>query len=229
MWVGNNPINQVDPDGGYSKFGAWWRSGFSNDIYQSGYTEDGSREVWGYNKDGVSHFGDDAGSFWKTASALQSQNILDRASAVVNAQSGIPSSFITGNGIEPFNLDVDALLLVTTAGIGNAAKAGISATARARSLGAAGEAAAGITGKKTAIQVAGRTRIPDALTESALTEVKNVASLSYTRQLRDFHKFASETGRDFILYTRPNTTLSGPLRNAIKQGDIILKPIPGLK
>jgi RHS repeat-associated protein len=31
--MGNNPVSGVDPDGGYSRFGGWWRSGFSNDIY----------------------------------------------------------------------------------------------------------------------------------------------------------------------------------------------------
>jgi RHS repeat-associated protein len=33
--MGNNPVGMIDPDGGYSKFGAWWRSGFnSNNISQ---------------------------------------------------------------------------------------------------------------------------------------------------------------------------------------------------
>ncbi|MDG1849273.1 MAG: RHS repeat-associated core domain-containing protein [Flavobacteriales bacterium] len=30
MGMGNNPISLVDPDGAYSKFGAWWRNGFSS-------------------------------------------------------------------------------------------------------------------------------------------------------------------------------------------------------
>jgi RHS repeat-associated protein len=80
--MANDPVNSVDSDGGYSQFGAWWRSGFGirGDIYQSGYTENGSREVWGFNTaDGTSHFGDDAGSYWKTPEALQSQELLDRA------------------------------------------------------------------------------------------------------------------------------------------------------
>jgi hypothetical protein len=108
-------------------------------------------------------------------------------------------------------------------GVQNAAR---SSTATARSLGIAGERAVGITGPKTAINVAGRTRIPDAMTRTTLTEVKNVKSLSFTRQLRDFHSFSQQTGRDFILYTRPNTTLSGPLQNAINQGTIIHRYIP---
>ncbi len=35
--MGNNPISYIDPDGGYSKFGAWLRNGFSmNGVYESG-------------------------------------------------------------------------------------------------------------------------------------------------------------------------------------------------
>ena len=100
--------------------------------------------------------------------------------------------------------------------------------ANARALGIAGEQAVGLSGAKTAIQVGGRTRIPDALTRTTLTEVKNVKSLSFTRQLRDFHTYSQQNGLDFILYTRPNTTLSGPLQQAINNGSIIHKFIPKL-
>ncbi len=53
--MGNNPINLIDPDGGFSKFGAWWRNGFSmNGVYESG-------GEWGYSKNftytDVSEFG----------------------------------------------------------------------------------------------------------------------------------------------------------------------------
>ena len=59
MGMGNDPLNQVDPDGAYSKAGAWWRSAFGliNPIYQSGTTLDG-KEIWGFNgKDGAANFG----------------------------------------------------------------------------------------------------------------------------------------------------------------------------
>lgn len=84
----------------------------------------------------------------------------------------------------------------------------------------------GLSGAKTAIKVNGRTRIPDALTESTLIEVKNVKTLSFTQQLRDFHTYSKQNGLKFILYTRPNTTLSGPLQEAINSGSIIRKYIP---
>ncbi|MFC3198298.1 DUF6443 domain-containing protein [Parapedobacter deserti] len=105
----------------------------------------------------------------------------------------------------------------------DATKGGV---ANARALGMAGEQAVGLSGAKTAIQVGGKTRIPDALTRTTLTEVKNVKSLSFTRQLRDFHTYSQQNGLDFILYTRPNTTLSGPLQQAINNGSIIHRFIP---
>lgn len=41
--MGNNPVSYVDPDGGYSKAGAWLRNGFSmNGVYESG-------GEWGFN------------------------------------------------------------------------------------------------------------------------------------------------------------------------------------
>ena len=60
MGMGNNPINQIDPDGAYSKFGALWRSGFGlrGRAYQSGV--DNGREVWGYERNGIHYFGADA-------------------------------------------------------------------------------------------------------------------------------------------------------------------------
>ena len=56
--MGNNPISRIDLDGGYSRLGAWVRSGFSNNIYESG-------GEWGYTDamEGeagiISHFGDE--------------------------------------------------------------------------------------------------------------------------------------------------------------------------
>ncbi len=56
--MGNDPVNEVDPDGAYSKFGAWWRNGFSmNGVYDV----DGE---WGYSKNSIIRFEDpDLGVF----------------------------------------------------------------------------------------------------------------------------------------------------------------------
>lgn len=102
--------------------------------------------------------------------------------------------------------------------------------ARPVRVGQAGERNAGITGSKTRIRIHGtpRKRIPDHLTPTTLTEVKNVQSLSLTQQLRDFITYCQQTGRDFELFVRPTTRLSGPLQEAIARDAIILAKIPGL-
>lgn len=96
------------------------------------------------------------------------------------------------------------------------------------SLGAAGEKAVGIFGPKIRIPSLTGTanyRIPDQLTYTKLIEVKNVSHLSLTRQITDFYLFSQQTGKQFILYTRPTTTFSGPLQDLINQGSIIVRPI----
>ena len=59
-------------------------------------------------------------------------------------------------------------------------------------------------------------------------EVKNVSSLSYTSQLRDFAAYAKQEGLQFNLYVRGSTQLSEPLREAVKNGTInLIRSLPG--
>lgn len=81
-------------------------------------------------------------------------------------------------------------------------------------------------GEKALIRVGGRGRIPDGLTSTVLSEVKNVGSLSYTQQLRDFATYASQRGLRFDLWVRPTTQLSGPLAQEVANGAINLRYIP---
>ena len=87
-------------------------------------------------------------------------------------------------------------------------------------------------GDKVLIPVGDRNRIPDGLTPETLSEVKNVKSLSYTAQLRDFDAYAKAHHLDFDLYVRapvdgvPATKLSRPLQDAVDSGEIELKFIP---
>lgn len=103
-----------------------------------------------------------------------------------------------------------------------------SSIENSRALGLAGEEAVGITGKKTAIEVAGRTRIPDALDYElgVLTEVKNVKYQGLTSQIRDFVSFSQTNNLNMILYTRESTVISKPLQQLIDNGIIIHKFIP---
>jgi hypothetical protein len=82
-------------------------------------------------------------------------------------------------------------------------------------------------GKKRKIDVNGNKRIPDGLTDSTLSEVKNVSELSFTKQLQDYANFSQETGRRFDLYVRSSTTLSEPLNKAVASKVVNLRTIPG--
>jgi RHS repeat-associated protein len=82
-------------------------------------------------------------------------------------------------------------------------------------------------GPKTAITIGDRIRITDGLLPTVLTEVKNVKSMSLTQQLRDLFAYAQQNGLRFDLYTRSNTKLTNPLKDAIKNGSITLGTIPG--
>ena len=85
----------------------------------------------------------------------------------------------------------------------------MATTGSSNSIGKIGEQLAGINPKaKTSIQVNGRTRIPDALTDNTLVEVKNVKYISNTSQLKDFATFAKNTGRTMDLYVRPTTKVA---------------------
>lgn len=85
------------------------------------------------------------------------------------------------------------------------------------SIGQAGEKMSGIVKNKESYYVNGRWRIPDGITKKYVQEVKNVKRLSYTSQLKDSIQLASDMGKKLQLFVRPNTYLSAPLKQAIKQ------------
>ena len=89
------------------------------------------------------------------------------------------------------------------------AKVHSATTGSPNSMGKAGERTAGIDqSAKEPIQINGRTRIPDAMTDTTLIEVKNVKYISNTQQLRDFAAFANATGRSLELWVRPTTRIA---------------------
>jgi RHS repeat-associated protein len=98
-----------------------------------------------------------------------------------------------------------------------------------RTVGELGEAAVRAAyeiGPKEMVQMFGRNRFPDGILPEVVSEVKNVAKLSYTRQLRDYAAYAADTGREFHLYVRSATELAGTLVRAIEEKSIILRVIP---
>lgn len=109
-------------------------------------------------------------------------------------------------------------------------KAARSGIALSRKLGKAGEKAVGDIGKKKRIESLTGTakfRVPDGMTTTTLSEVKNVAKLSYTRQLKDFNLFAQKNKLKFDLYMRSNTQITKNLEYQIKLGNINPKIIKG--
>lgn len=92
-------------------------------------------------------------------------------------------------------------------------------------VGQQGLDALGITQNTTRIRLpSGGYRVPDVLDEAGgvIGEVKNVQSLSYTSQLRDYASYAQANQLQFDLYVRGSTRLSGPLQQAVSAGDINL-------
>lgn len=83
-------------------------------------------------------------------------------------------------------------------------------------------------GPREAIKIGGRTRIPDGINWDAktLAEVKNVQSLSYTSQLRDYAAYARQEGLTFNLYVRPGAKLSQPLLDARAAKHVNILEIP---
>ena len=102
---------------------------------------------------------------------------------------------------------------------------------RVAATGRTGEAAvrsAYKIGEKKFFRLAdGQGRIPDGVNDVALSEIKNVAKQSFTKQLRDFSAIAKSEGLQFELYVRSTTKLTGPLLEQIHKKNIILKFIPG--
>jgi hypothetical protein len=102
-----------------------------------------------------------------------------------------------------------------------------------RDAGAEGERLAGIDPKVAKVRIPSDTnsaayRIPDKLDAKNLTEVKNVKSLSNTKQLQDFLAYAQQTKRTFTLVVRSNTVLTKELDGLVKAGKIVLKrQLPG--
>ena len=69
-------------------------------------------------------------------------------------------------------------------------------------------------------------RVPDGLTNTTLSEVKNVKTLSMTNQLNDYMQYSKQNGLGFDLYVRPTTQLSGPLQQQVVNGNINLQLLP---
>jgi RHS repeat-associated protein len=135
LGMGNNPINMVDPDGAYSKFGAWLRNGFSkNGLSQNNAGEWGFEVTGGevsgsgsWNSDGTYHLAEVTGASWDfgTPKSLPSSN------PVVNGVYGSQRAFLSHPVTQYTAL---ALATVMTAGIAASYSATVSSYQVARTV-----------------------------------------------------------------------------------------------
>lgn len=160
---------------------------------------------------------DNDGAFWETAFDLISlgMSVMDVVSnptdpwawagLVGDAVDLIP--FVTGVGEITKAVKTVDKIADSVDNVGDIAKVATKGTPN--QIGKMGETLAGINPKaKVKIEINGRFRIPDAMTPTVLTEVKNVKYISNTRQLRDFADYAKKTNRTLELFVRPTTKIS---------------------
>jgi len=83
-------------------------------------------------------------------------------------------------------------------------------------------------GEKGPIVVNGRNRIPDGMKDGVLSEVKNVAELRPSPQLRDYAQYARDNGLRMDLYIRRETVIPPRMQEFIKKSGVVnIEYIPG--
>ena len=229
----NDPVNRIDPRGN-SWLDRTWDSVFGSGSFNKTFGDKGSS--WSDRNFGNSY----EKSYSKFHSATKREAGYSKSGYPDEKQQFFENTKnSSGNGQAASG---DAIFdIIGGAGFvksivqlgfkGTRALLGASATKTLsiRTVGELGEAAvraAHDIGPKELVKMFGRNRFPDGILPGVLSEVKNVAKLSYTRQLRDYAAYAAATEIEFHLYVRPATELAGTLIKAIENNSIILRIIP---
>jgi len=71
---------------------------------------------------------------------------------------------------------------------------------------------------KNTLPLKGTNLIPNFVTDSTIYEVKNVSSLSFTEQLRNYSDWAITNNFSFVIYVREGAQISSTLRAAAQSG-----------
>lgn len=228
----NNPLAFVDPDG--NMWTPWQSSGgVVNWMGNGGFL---------YNI-----YGSNTASITNTVRNVQA-NGFTATNAAAFAKDiggiGLKTGAVAGGALL-VGMGAGAVVVgsASSSAVGAAATAGTVATAGSstvqselqptfQTVGKIGEALSGLSKNFTRIPSATGTanyRIPDGLTGTVLSEVKNVAYQSYTNQLKDFTTYAQANGLSFELFVRSTTRLSGSLQQAVSAGQITLKILEAAK
>ncbi len=177
----------------------------------------------------------------ETGKALLNMNTPEGIANMAIGVAGKVNTLQNGTGFEKATVISEAVtdvatVVVGTKGLGAGVKGAgaveiTNATKTAGQLGREGMAAAGIEQNTTRIPSLTGTakyRVPDGLTNTTLSEVKNVSKQSLTNQIRDYLQYSQQQGLNFELHVRPSTQLTKPLQQQVTLGNITLKLLPVL-
>jgi len=238
----NNPIRYMDPLGDSTVPGAGFWANVGNGIadgWQStkGFVKSlGTSEGWKNLGNGVANAFTST-STYDVATGTKFSEIATQKTAFSPENAGTQQvtrdnvGHAIGYGLEK---TAEAVVLSKGAGVVKNALGGaevVNATKTAGQLGREGMAATGIEQNTTRIPSATGTaayRVPDGLNVQGkvLSEVKNVATQSYTNQIKDYVHYSQQNGYSFDLYLRPTTQITQPLQTQITNGTINLKILP---
>jgi RHS repeat-associated protein len=207
-FVGNNPVNVVDP--------------YGLDYHYIGNPAD--------FPPGMSplYYGDTTTEQAVSAVANVGVSFMDGLAAIGNFVDWAGDQLLGDGGGQAMMMAMPEFGALGDLG---AASKEAQAMQEARNLGKAGEKAACITKNTKRIPSLNNTanyRVPDVLDaeNKILGEVKNVQNLSMTAQLQDYLAFAQHNGYQFQLTVDINTSLSSSVVNNVTSGAITLIQAP---
>jgi len=246
--MGNNPILHNDPMGDTSGFGAFVMATL-NLFAQSAYNKltieiagPATQAVIGSGGDLMNGFmnaktagawpTNPAGAFGFSTQTNPWATSFGQAVAVVSGGSGGSSPDLNfapadGGSAMPTTFDFAPTLPGATVNTSNSNQTDNNAQSPYE-VGQEGMNSAGISQNTKRIPSASGTkkyRIPDGLTSTTISEVKNVAKQSLTTQLLDYLDYAVKNKLNFTLYIRPTTELSTPLQQLQQNGYINIETL----
>ena len=208
-YCNNDPVNRTDADGEF------WDTVF--DVISLGFSfvdvfkNPSDPWAWaGLVGDAIDliPFVTGVGEFAKGAGAVADvADVMDDVHDVARVADNVDDAYDAMKAADGINDTLGSVKDVSKLDLDDAAT--VAQNTSPNAIGKAGEEMAGIDpSKKQIIEINGRKRIPDALDDEVLTEVKNVKYISNTQQLRDFADFAAATGRTLELWVRPTTKVA---------------------